>query len=50
MTQKTYSRPELVEIGDAEKMTLGCTGSNKDNCKCAQCFEDDPCPEIEVAT
>ena len=48
MGKHTYRRPELVEIGEAEKLTLGCTGTNKDNCKCARCFEEEPGPEIEM--
>jgi hypothetical protein len=29
---KTYARPELVELGSAEKLTLGCTDCNSDGC------------------
>jgi hypothetical protein len=39
MRNRAYRRPEIVEIGEAEKVTLGCTGSGSDNCKCAKCFE-----------
>jgi hypothetical protein len=45
MTNLIYERPEVFEIGDAEKVTLGCQGSNKDGCNCAKCFEEEPCPE-----
>jgi hypothetical protein len=49
MHNRTYRRPELVEIGEAEKVTLGCTGSCQDSCNCAKCFEEDPCPVVEAA-
>ena len=32
-----YIAPELVELGDADRLTLGCTGTSKDNCTCAEC-------------
>lgn len=38
MRHLPYQRPELVEIGDAEKLTLGCSpGSAPDSCDCAKC-------------
>lgn len=45
MNASIYERPELVEIGEAEKVTLGCTGTPRDSCNCAKCFEEEPCPE-----
>jgi hypothetical protein len=35
-----YITPEIVELGDAGTMTLGCTGTNSDNCVCAKCNGD----------
>lgn len=37
MKHLPYERPELVEIGDADKLTLGCTPCNADSCNCAKC-------------
>lgn len=37
MKHLSYERPDLVEIGNAEKLTLGCTGSCADSCDCAHC-------------
>lgn len=39
-TPMEYQAPEIMELGDASTMTLGCTGSNCDSCNCAKCGDE----------
>ncbi len=36
----TYQAPELVEVGEAQKVTLGTNGTDADNCGCSLAQQD----------
>lgn len=37
-----YERPEIVEVGQAELLTLGIIGPGVDKCECGQMPDSDP--------
>ncbi len=44
-----YERPEILEVGQAETLTLGTTGKSADKCECSVQSSGDDTPQLPGA-